>query len=181
MDKEMKHKEFNIPFSGLKQGRHHFEYQIDNTFFEGFGFDEFNSSQIQVTAVLDRMSTMMELEISASGYVNVACDLTNEPYDQPIEGSLKLVIKFGEEFNDEDDEILVLPHGEHQFNIAQYVYEMLVLAVPSKRIHPGVADGTLNSQVLDRLEELRPGEMGQEQEETDPRWDALKNLLTDNK
>ena len=177
----MKHKEFNIPFSGLKQGRHHFEYQIDNAFFEEFGFDEFNSSQIQAIAVLDRMSTMMELEISATGYVNVACDLTNEPYDQPIEGSLKLVVKFGEEFNDEDDEILVLPHGEHQFNIAQYVYEMLVLSVPSKRIHPGVADGTLSSQVLDKLEELQPGEMGDEQEETDPRWDALKNLLTDKK
>ena len=177
----MKHKEFNIPFSGLKQGRHHFEYQIDNTFFEGFGFDEFNNSRIQAVAILDRMSTMMELEISASGFVNVACDLTNEPYDQPIEGSLKLVVKFGEEFNDEDDEILVLPHGEHQFNIAQYVYEMLVLAVPSKRIHPGVADGTLNSKVLDKLEELRPREMGKEQEETDPRWDALKNLLTDKK
>lgn len=177
----MKHKEFNIPFSGLKQGRHHFEYQIDNTFFEGFGFDEFNNSRIEVGAVLDRMSTMMELEISASGHVNVACDLTNEPYDQPIEGSLKLVVKFGEEFNDEDDEILVLPHGEHQFNIAQYVYEMLVLAVPSKRIHPGVADGTLSSQVLDKLEELRPKETGEEQEETDPRWDALKNLLTDKK
>ncbi len=177
----MKHKEFNIPFSGLKQGRHQFEYQIDNTFFEGFGFDEFNNSRIEVMAVLDRMSTMMELEISASGHVNVACDLTNEPYDQPIEGSLKLVVKFGDEFNDEDDEILVLPHGEHQFNIAQYVYEMLVLAVPSKRIHPGVADGTLSSQVLDKLEELRPGETGEEQEETDPRWDALKNLLTDKK
>jgi len=181
MDKEMRHKEFNIPFSGLKQGRHHFEYQIDNAFFEGFGFDEFNSSQIQAIAVLDRMSTMMELEISATGYVNVACDLTNEPYDQPIEGSLKLVVKFGEEFNDEDDEILVLPHGEHQFNIAQYIYEMLVLAVPPKRVHPGVADGTLKSSALKKLAELQPKEVRESKEETDPRWDALKSLLTDKK
>ena len=181
MDKEMRHKEFNIPFSGLKQGRHHFDYQIDNSFFEAFGFDEFNASQVEVAAVLDRMSTMMELEISAGGWVNVACDLTNEPYDQPIEGSLKLVIKFGEEFNNEDDEILVLPFGEHQFNIAQYVYEMLVLAVPTKRIHPGVADGTLDSRVLEKLEELSPKEIKDDKEKTDPRWDALKNLLTDNK
>lgn len=177
----MKHKEFNIPFSGLKQGRHHFDYQIDNTFFDAFGFDEFNASAIQVSADLDRMSTMMELEIAAKGWVNVACDLTNEPFDQPIAGDLKLVIKFGEEFNDEDDEILVLPFGEHQFNIAQYIYEMLVLAVPSKRIHPGVEDGTIDSQALEKLEELRPRQIRDDKEETDPRWDALKGLLTDKK
>ncbi|HAI44585.1 MAG TPA: hypothetical protein DCM40_44050, partial [Maribacter sp.] len=72
--------------------------------------------------------TMMEVDMNASGTVNVACDITSEPYDQSISGDLHLVVKFGEEYNDEDDEILILPHGEHQLNIAQYVYEMLVLA-----------------------------------------------------
>ena len=111
----------------------------------------------------------------------MACDLTNEPFNQDIESDLKLVIKFGEAFNDEDDEILVLPFGEHQFNIAQYIYEMLVLAVPSKRVHPGVSDGTLDSQALRKLEELHPKEVKDQHKETDPRWDALKSLLTDKK
>jgi uncharacterized metal-binding protein YceD (DUF177 family) len=181
MDKEMRHKEFEIPFSGLKQGKHHFEYQIDQTFFDSFQFDEFNDSDIRVEAVLNRMSTMMELEMKAEGWVNLACDLTGELFNQPISSDLELVIKFGEAFNDEDDEILVLPFGEHQFNIAQYVYEMLVLAVPPKRIHPGVADGTLKSSALKKLAELQPKEVRESKEETDPRWDALKSLLTDKK
>lgn len=181
MDKEMRHKEFDIPFSGLKQGKHHFEFQIDKSFFDAFQYEEFNEASIGIDAVLDKMSNMMELHIKAEGWVNLACDLTNELYNQPIAGSLDLVIKFGEAFNDDDDEILVLPFGEHQFNIAQYIYEMLVLAVPSKRIHPGVADGTLNSEALEKLEELQPKEVKQNKKETDPRWDALKNLLTDKK
>ena len=90
-----------------------------------------------------------------------------------------MVVKFGEEYNDEDDEILILPHGEHQLNIAQYVYEMLVLAVPQKRIHPGIEDGTLQSEVLDKLNELQPKEKRSNKEENDPRWDELKKLLTD--
>ena len=105
--------------------------------------------------------------------------LTSEPYDQEISSDLQVVIKFGEEFNDEDDEILILPHGEYQVNIAQYVYEMLVLAVPQKRIHPGVLDGTLESEALDKLEELQPTESKKDKEEIDPRWDGLKKLLTD--
>ena len=92
---------------------------------------------------------------------------------------LKLVVKFGEAYNDEDDEILIIPHGEHQFNIAQYIYEMLVLVVPQKRVHPGVEDGTLQSDILDKLEELQPKENTKPSEDTDPRWDDLKKLLTD--
>ena len=173
------HKEYDIPFFGLKQGKHEFKYSIDNTFFTSFGYEEFNAAEIALHVTLHRMSTMLEFEMKASGTVNVACDLTNEPYDQSIEGNLELVVKFGEEFNNEDDEILIIPHGEHQVNIAQYVYEMLVLAVPSKRIHPGVADGSLKSDALERLKSLQPGEEKTEKKETDPRWDALKNLLTD--
>jgi uncharacterized metal-binding protein YceD (DUF177 family) len=124
---------------------------------------------------------MMELELKAQGTVNLACDLTSEPFDQPIESNLDLVIKFGEEFNDEDDEILVIPHGSHQFNIAQYIYEMGVLSVPTKRVHPGIADGTLDSEILRKLEELQPKEVKNEENEIDPRWDALKSLLIDKK
>jgi len=177
----MKKKEFFIPFVGLKLGKHRFEYQIDNAFFESFGYVEFNGADVKAEATLNKTNTMMELDIEGKGTVNVNCDLTNEPFDQKIVSSLHLVIKFGENFNDEDDEILILPHGEHQFNIAQYLYEMSVLAVPQKRTHPGVLDGTLKSEALNKLQELQPRETVKKDKNTDPRWDGLKKLLTDNK
>ncbi|MEZ4971378.1 MAG: DUF177 domain-containing protein [Flavobacteriaceae bacterium] len=175
----MQHKEFVIPFSGLKQGKHEFEYTIENTFFESFEYDEFNGADIKLDVTLNKMSTMMELEMKAVGTVNVDCDLTSEPYDQKIKADLELVVKFGEEYNNDNDEILIIPHGEHQINIAQYVYEMLVLSVPLKKVHPGVLDGTLHSEVLDKLEELQPKDTKENKEDIDPRWDALKKLLTD--
>jgi uncharacterized metal-binding protein YceD (DUF177 family) len=175
----MKNKEYNIPFAGLKQGKHKFEYHIDNTFFESFDYHEFNDAAIVLNIVLEKMATVLELEMKTKGIVNLHCDLTDEPFDQKIEASLKLLVKFGESYNDEDDEILILPHGEHQVNIAQYIYEMIVLSVPSKRIHPGVLDGTLNSEALKKLEELRPKENKKDNNKIDPRWEVLKKLLTD--
>ena len=175
----MKKREFSIPFSGLKQGKHEFEYVIEKEFFESFGYAEFNDANIGVKVSMNKMSTMLEFKLFADGTVNVNCDLTNEPYDQPISADLELVVKFGEDYNDEDDEILIIPHGEHQVNIAQYVYEMLVLAVPLKRVHPGVLDGTLKSEALKKLQELQPKDNTENKEDTDPRWDALKKLLTD--
>ena len=170
---------YTIPFVGLKLGKHRFEYKIDKEFFDHFEYEEFNSANVKVDLLLEKKATMMELTFRATGTVNVNCDLTNEPYDQPIDSSLFLVIKFGEEFNDDNEDLLILPHGEFEVNIQQYIYELIVLAVPLKRIHPGVEDGTLESDVLDKLEELSLEKEKKKEEETDPRWDKLKNLLND--
>jgi uncharacterized metal-binding protein YceD (DUF177 family) len=172
---------YTIPFVGLKLGKHQFEYDIDNEFFEHFEYDDLNSSNVKIDLLLEKKTTMMELTFKASGSVNVNCDLTNEPYDQPIDGSLFLVIKFGEEFNDENEDLLILPHGEYEVNVQQYIYELIVLSIPLKRVHPGVEDGTLDSEVLDKLEELsiNNNENKNDEDEIDPRWDKLKNLLND--
>jgi uncharacterized metal-binding protein YceD (DUF177 family) len=110
--------------------------------------------------------------------------VTNEPYNQEISGEYHLVVKFGDSFNNENDDLLIVPHGSSEVNIQQYVYESLVLAMPARRIHPGIEDGTLKSDILIKLEELslkqeNINNSSEEDEATDPRWDLLKKLLTD--
>lgn len=172
--------EFLIPFAGLKLGKHQFEFQIGKSFFEHFNFDEFDCPQVKVQVVLEKKSTLMELAFKHQGTVRVLCDLTGEPFDLPIKGKINLVVKFGEEFNNENEELLILPHGEHQVDLKQYIYEMIVLSVPQKKVHPGVKDGSLQTPALEKLKSLSVGETKTEKEsETDPRWDQLKKLLTD--
>lgn len=172
-------KEFLVPFGGLKQGKHQFEFDINKTFFDAFEFNEYNDVNIKVSLVLDKKSTMLELHFKHKGTVNVPCDLTNEDFDLPVKGKLELIVKYGDEYNDENDEMLILPHGEHQMDVAQYIYEMIVLSVPTKRVHPGVKDGSIDAGILNKLEELAPKEAPEKKEETntDPRWDELKKLL----
>ncbi len=174
-------KEFTIPFVGLKLGKHHFDYKIEQAFFEHFEYDDFNDVNVTVDLVLEKKTTLLELHFKISGWVNVNCDLTNEPYNQPIENEFTLVVKFGDEYNDEYTDILIVPHGTFEINIQQYIYEMIVLAVPLKRTHPGIEDGTLDSDILKRLEELSPklNEKKDKDEDIDPRWNTLKDLLTD--
>ena len=174
-------KEFTIQFVGLKVGEHCFDYQIDKKFFEYFKFEDFNDSNIKAEVLLNKKPTFLEFEFKISGTVNVNCDLSNEPYDQELSGSLDIVVKFGQEFNDENEEILIIPHGEYEIKIEQYIYELVVLSVPKKLIHPGIKDGSLKSEILKKLEELSPKTLDEKEnsEEIDPRWDKLKKLLTD--
>jgi DUF177 domain-containing protein len=175
-------KEFIIPFVGLKIGENCFEYKIDKKFFNFFEYEEFNDSNVNLKVLLNKKATFLELQFIAIGTINVNCDLTNEPYNQEIDNSFDLVVKFGAEYNDDNEEILIIPHSEYEINIAQYIYELIVLSMPTRRIHPGIIDGTLNSEILDKLEELRPKadlENTNHKEEIDPRWNTLKKLLTD--
>ena len=192
IDVEMsKTREFLIPFVGLKLGKHHFEYQISKEFFENFDYDEFQNSDIKVNLVLEKGSNLLELNFKHKGTVNVPCDLTSEDFDLPIKGKMKLIVRFGDEFNNDNEELLILPHGEFEIDVAQYIYEMIALSVPLKRVHPGVKDGTLQTEALTKLNELKVKdssdseqakqikEESKQEEDIDPRWDKLKKLLTD--
>ena len=173
--------EYLIPFIGLKIGKHQFEFQINKKFFEEFGFDEFESCEIKVNVVFEKKATILELGFKHKGTVNVTCDVSGEQFDMPIKGNIKLVVQFGDVFNNDNEELLILPVGEHQLDIKQYIYEMIALSIPLKRVHPGVKDGTLKSEALDKLKENSAKEKKEEkkEEEIDPRWDKLKQLLTD--
>jgi uncharacterized metal-binding protein YceD (DUF177 family) len=61
---------------------------------------------------------------------------------------------------------------------------MIVLSVPLRRFIQ-VKDGSLKTEALDKLNELAVTELKEEEnkenkeEDIDPRWDKLKQLLTD--
>jgi uncharacterized metal-binding protein YceD (DUF177 family) len=176
-------KEFDISFIGLKEGVHQFEYVIEKEFFDFFKYEDFYNSNVQVALSFLKKATMFELEFEFSGWVELACDVTNELFHQPIKTSIELIVKFGDEYNDENEELLIIPHTEFKINVAQFIYEAIVLAVPLKRIHPGVADGTLKSEILEKLKEF---ELKEQEEPTpnqnvnnniDPRWNKLKDIL----
>ncbi len=201
-------KNFSIHFTGLKNGKHTFEFKVDNSFFENYNYDDFNNINADITVLLDKKSTLLELNIAVNGIANVPCDVTNVDFDLPIEGNIDIIVKFGEEYNDDHDEILIIPFSEHQVNVAQYIYEIIALAIPQKRVHPGVLDGTLDSEALDILgyrgaydqeiddlfedddlfDDLDLDDIDEEEEieedikdndNIDPRWSELKKLLTD--
>jgi len=170
---------FVLAFAGLKEGIHHFSLDITSKFFDAFDYTEFNDVTLRAAIELNKKATLLELQFAISGFVNLSCDVSNEPFDMPFEATHELVVTFGEEYNDENEELLMLPYGSHQVDVAQTLFETIVLAVPQKRVHPGIANGSLQSDLLDRLEALRPKESTKVMEATDPRWDALKKLKKD--
>jgi len=175
---------YDIKFSGLKNGRHTYTFNIDNAFFEIFDFDEFNSSNLTIGIELIKNENLLEFSISTQGFANVPCDVTGENFDQQIEGTLEFIVKFGNQFNDDNESLITIPYNAHTFNIAQQIYESILLNVPSKRIHPDFASGKMKTENLNYIinyDNDSTEQIENETKEIDPRWEALKKILTDKK
>lgn len=175
--------QFKIPLSGLKQGRHQFLYDIDKMFFTYFDYDEFWDAILKLDVELIKSSTSLALKLHVEGEIGVQCYVTNESYMQPIKDTYEFVVRYGDEYNDEQENILIIPHGSIEVDIKQYVYETILLSVPARLVHPGLEDGSLQSDIKDILDDLRVDAPSEDEEDfdddIDPRWDELKKLLTD--
>ena len=165
---------YDILFSGLKEGEHKYNYKIGDTFLKNFGFNELSQVNIKVNSIFIKKNTLMELHLSGKGSYILTCDISNELFPYHVDSQLNFIIKFGEKYNDDNDQYVIIPHNSYKFNIAKSIYEMIVLSIPQKRIHPKVLDGSLNSKTLKILNKLSPGS---KKTELDPRWNKLKDYL----
>ncbi len=169
-------KEFTIPFVGLKDGKHDFSFTIDNKFFEHFEFSDFWEAFLECKMVLDKRPNFLELHFNVLGKVVLSCDVSTELFDHKVQTEFDLIVKFGSSLENNSDEILMIPEGSYQINIAQNLYEIVVLSLPIKRVHPGIESGELKNEILTKLKALEPRE-GKLNGQIDPRWNKLKDLL----
>ena len=172
----MELKEFTLPFVGLKQGKHNFSFAIDNKFFENFGFDDFHKTKLEGKLVLDKKPSLLELHFDVKGEVILSCDVSTELFSHIVKSNYDMIVKFGTTRETDPDEILIIPEGTYQINVAQYFYEMVVLSIPLKRVHPGIKNGTLKNEILSKLEQLDP-QNKKPAISKDPRWEKLESLL----
>lgn len=172
-------RQFVIPFKGLKIGKHDFVFDIDEKFFDDFEGSEIHRGKIKVELMLDKKPSLLEFDFHLTGFAVVSCDVCLDDVEIPIEFDSKLFVRFGDTSEEQTDEIIVLSHAEHELDVSQYIYEYSHLALPYKRVHPNDKKGksTCNKEMLKKLNEYL---IQEEQENTDPRWDGLKDLLNHN-
>ena len=169
---------YTIPLSGLKEGHHTIDFEIDKEFFEEFEESEVKEGSLIANIEMDKRSTHLDMIIKVSGSVRVSCDRCLEMFSQPVKSENRLLVKFGKSLEDIDPDILSVPVDEHELDLQQQLYEFIMLALPIKRVHPADKNGksTCDPVMLKKLEEL----IIDEEKENDPRWDELKKLMNDN-
>ena len=164
-----------IKFSGLKEGIHLFNYELGNKFFKNFDYYDFLDAKLFATLELEKQSTLLNLKFSFNGEIEVQCDVSMESFNLDLETEHAVVVKFKDDIISTDDKVIFMPAGSHSIDVSHLIYESIILAVPQKKVHPGIENGSLKSEIVEKLEALKPKKNFKEK--TDPRWDKLKDLL----
>ena len=165
-----------VQFSGLKTGRYEYSYALDNAFFEEYENEELREGKVDFEVVLERRERMLVFTFSFKGMVKTTCDRCLGEMEVPVEGEGHLCVKFSDTETSEDEDVVFLPEGAYQIDLAQWMYEYVVVSMPMQHVHPeGECDPEMLKFISNEAEESEVRELGEE--ESDPRWDALKQLL----
>ncbi|WP_372774686.1 DUF177 domain-containing protein [Mangrovibacterium sp.] len=169
---------YNIAFKGLALGTHEFDFEINKRFFDYFDGGIAEDGNIDAKVVLEKQSALMVLWFHVSGTVKIQCDRCLDLYDQPISSENRVFIKYGESSFEDGDDVIWVTTNDHQVNVAQMIYDFIILAIPIRQIHPKDKNGKslCNPEMLKKLKNLTHTQEKPE-EKTDSRWDDLKKLL----
>ncbi len=163
--------EYIIPVAGLSLGDHHYTYKIDNTFFDSFEYFDVDKGLLDLSVELVKESNLLDFKFQFKGYIELKCDRCLDKFNISVENSFRLIVNYGDKFEEISDEIITIPATQNNVDLSQFIYEYINLMLPIKNVHPDDDDGnsTCNEEMMAHLNKYS-------EQKNDPRWDALKNI-----
>lgn len=188
---------YKLPLKSLGAGTHEFQYRLDKQFFENMESSDVHGADLTVDLTVQYNGNFYVLDFHISGEVTLICDRCLDDLHFPIDATYHIVVKYGESYNDDSDEVLEIPESDNFLNVAYMIYDTVELAIPIKHVHPqgkcnrqmsamlkkhrattaDDEDSELEEQLIDEMDNM---DENQEQAPSDPRWDALRKFSDDN-
>ncbi|GHE23634.1 YceD family protein [Sphingobacterium griseoflavum] len=172
-------KQYRIPFSGLSAGKHEFDFEIDDKFFDCYAHSLVKKGKLDAKVDLQKQENMLVVNFHIYGIIQLSCDVCLADFDAPLDFEERALVKFtDEDWESNTEEVLVLSKTDYELDIAELLYEYINVRVPyySKCTEQGVnlsCDPEMLAKInVDSTEEQEDNN----EEKIDPRWDILKNI-----
>lgn len=177
----------------MPEGTQEFHYHLGKSFFSNMESEDIHDADLEVSLQADHKSDLYAMHFSIEGTVTLICDRCLDDLEFPIDTEYAINVKYGEDYNDDSDDLLIIPGSDNFLNVAYMIYDTVALSIPIKHVHPS---GKCNRQMSQMLKKHRATAADEEEAEledrlidemddiapetenapTDPRWDGLKKL-----
>lgn len=164
-----KFSEFDIQLYKLPEKTHYFDFKVGSSFFYAFEDNTIaDKGEFDIHLKLTKKSSFIELEFSIDGWIELECDRSLRLFRYPLSAKKMIILKYGEEEAEISEDVLIIERDTISINVAQFIFEFILLEIPAKKIHPD----------MDQDEDFVYKSTNEEQKEekTDPRWEVLKKL-----
>ena len=178
---------YDIDIYRLPNGEHLYEMPLNDEFFSLFDFGLLEKGTGTAKIRLVKTETMITIYADVDGAVELTCDRSLEQYPHPVSLQEALYVKYGDEEEPLEDDLLIITHNTQKINLAQFIYEIIGASLPMKKIHPDYrrdddddledeSEGTVVYSSNENELDEEAGESTADEEPVDPRWQILKNL-----
>ena len=185
--------QYKIDLKNLPDDASAYTYELDRRFFDAIDHEDVKKGNVKAELEVKKATSSYEIDFHLVGAVQIPCDRCLDEMDQEIDAIGRLIVKFGEEYFEDSDELVIIPESEGAINVAWYLYEFIVLNIPIKHVHE---IGNCNKSMVSKYRKHQAVNIADEddlqddddlsddediaddasEEQTDPRWDELKKL-----
>ena len=191
---------FKLPLRGLTFGTKEFSYQLSEDFFNETGASEVHRASVAATLkVVHEHEGIYELHFAFKGELQIPCDRCLDLMPLEVDTTWQIRVKYGPRYDDSCDDVLMVPESWRELDLQPLMRDTVLLTIPIKHVHP---EGGCNEQMMAQLsshaaidlsddddymhqagggdEDNNDDDNDNAEKGTDPRWDALKQLLDKN-
>ena len=180
----------------MPEGVQEFQFHLGKQFFVNMESADIRDADLTVDLAIIHKSGLYNMDFAVSGSVTLLCDRCLDDLILPIETAYHIAVKYGDDYNDDSDELLVIPESDNYLNVAYMIYDTVSLAIPIKHVHPlgkcnramsailkkhratspDDEDAALENELIDEMDSMEANDV----QPSDPRWDKLKDLTDNN-
>lgn len=171
----LKNNTYLIAYKALKDGDYKFDWKLDDAFLRLSEKNDILGIDLSAIVLLKKSPRILQFTITLNGTLSFECDRCLDRVEIPVDSEHQLVFKIEGAHNNFEEEILYLGEDENELDMVPFLYESLVFAIPTHRVHGEDENGRslCNPAMTEKLNQL----LVNDENKTDPRWDELGKLL----
>jgi uncharacterized protein len=156
----------------LREGHSRLEQRIHPNDIELAESEEFREP-IDIVFDIDKVGNDFFVDVKLSSRIHLECDRCLESYTSRLNEKFKVIFSQSDNLQDADQEdIFSIDDGTSEVDITHSVRQMLILALPFKRLCKQKCKGLCPSCGIN----LNTSTCSCRPEHVDPRWEVLKKL-----
>ena len=137
---------YKIDLTALKQGLYHYDFKLDDAFFQGLDQQEIHGGDVDAKVAVSVLHSGFMLNITLKGIVRVICDRCLDEMEQEFIGEEQLQVKLTKVQT--DDDIIAVDPDDGMLDLSWLLYELTEISLPIVHSHQ---QGECNPQMEELL------------------------------
>ncbi len=133
-----KFSKYKVQLASLADGRYEQDFVCDTDFFRNMENADVVDADVAVHLDLEKKNDAYRFRFECKGVMHIPCDRCLDPMEHDVDATYGLTVKYGEEYDDVSDDLLVIPYSDAYLNVAYMLYDTIMLTIPLRHVHaPG--------------------------------------------